>query len=110
MKPGVADPFNAFETLVGNGRLLAAATIARGGRGARLLDFCVSALSTAPGGYARQATSPVMITIGLTAVVLILAAIPALLFHANLRAYRPPPRGCSATCRRDADGPGAIRC
>ena len=32
-----------------------------------------------------------MMTIGLAVVVLVLAAIPALLFRANLRAYRPPP-------------------
>jgi hypothetical protein len=36
-----------------------------------------------------------MIAIGLTAVVLVLAAIPALLFRANLRAYRPPPAAAS---------------
>ena len=41
-----------------------------------------------------------MMMIGLAAVALVLAAIPALLFHANLREYRPPPaasrllRGC----------------
>jgi Glycosyl transferase family 2 len=32
-----------------------------------------------------------MMMIGLAAVALVLAAIPALLFHANLREYRPPP-------------------
>jgi Glycosyl transferase family 2 len=41
-----------------------------------------------------------MITVGLTAVVLVLAAIPALLFRANLRAYRPPP----AASVPDSDG------
>jgi hypothetical protein len=38
-----------------------------------------------------------MITIGLSAVVVMIvcAAVPALLFHANLRAYRPPPAASS---------------
>ena len=32
-----------------------------------------------------------MMMIGLAAFALVLAAVPALLFHANLREYRPPP-------------------
>jgi hypothetical protein len=42
-----------------------------------------------------------MITIGLTAAVVVIAAIPALMFRANLRAYRPPP----AAPRLGRDGP-----
>jgi len=36
-----------------------------------------------------------MVMIGLAALALVLAAIPALLFHANLREYRPPPAASS---------------
>ena len=43
----------------------------------------------------------VMIAIGLAAVVLVLAAIPALLFRANLREYRPPPRGHRVRARME---------
>jgi len=41
-----------------------------------------------------------MMMIGLAAVALVLAAIPALLFHANLRKYRPPP--AASSLRKDA--------
>ena len=49
-----------------------------------------------------------MMTIGLTAVVVVCAVIPALLFHANLRVYRPPPEASN----RGADGTvsGGSRC
>ena len=43
-----------------------------------------------------------MMMIGLALIALVLAAIPALLFHANLREYRPPP--AASRLPRDAKG------
>ena len=44
-----------------------------------------------------------MMMIGLAALALVLAAIPALQFHANLREYRPPP--AASRLPGDPNGP-----